>query len=177
MSAALPIGQHVVTWQFLENDKKWVDLSNGISQTLTSLAIKGTTKYSHGKYSYTAQKTSVDEAIQSNDSTKNKRDLRRILVDGQSGQRVVWRYRNEHNRWVPMDTDVMLRLMPLAVNTSMTFKRGKWNYSIKKSSATTGVQTNLKTNTKRQCKLKWMAPDAMDSGRTPKGIECITISD
>ena len=157
-------------WQFLENDSLWKDLGSDIALKLDSLAVNGTASYSHGQWSYTVRRVSVDEVIQSNDNTQNERDLRRILYDRKSRQRVVWQYYNEHSLWVPVDTDLMLQLMSLAVLKSMPYQRGKWRYTITKSDASTCIQINTQTNTQRQYRLQMMSHDAMDSGWTSKGI-------
>ena len=166
-------GQYVFMWQFLENDSLWKDLSANVAAKLDALPINGSDNYSHGQYSYTVSKQSVDEVIQTNDSTQNQRDLRRILFDRKSGQRVVWQYFNEHSQWVPVDTDLMLKLMSLPISQSMKYKRGKWRYTITKQDASTCTQLNLKTNTKRQYRLQMMNHDAMDNGWTSKGILCV----
>ena len=157
-------------WQFLENDSLWKDLSANVAAKLDALPINGSDTYSHGQYTYTVSKKSVDEAIQTNDSTQNQRDLRRILWRRMSGQRVVWQYFNEHSQWVPVDTDLMLKLMALVIGQSMPYQRANWKYSITKQDASTCTQMNLQTKTQRQYRLRMMNRDAMDNGWTSKGI-------
>eukprot|EP01083_Nonionella_stella_P276575 939829_1 len=73
--------RYIFIWQFLENNNKWQDLSFNIASKLENLALNGIVKYSISKWSYTVTKISMDECIQTNDNTSNKRDLRRILYD------------------------------------------------------------------------------------------------
>merc|ERR1712154_495333 len=74
-------GRFVFLWQFLENDNKWKDLGLSIASKLEQLPLNGTIKYSFGKWQYTVNKVAIDECTQTNDSTQNQRDLRRIYFD------------------------------------------------------------------------------------------------
>ena len=163
-------GQYVFMWQFLENDSLWKDLGSDIALKLDSLASNGTASYSHGQWSYTVRKLSVDAAIQSNDNTQNERDLRRILYNRKSGQRVVWWHHNGQGQRVTMDTDLMQRVMALPMLHSMWHQRGKYNYIVAKSDASTCNETNLNTHHHRVYTLKMVTRDVMDSGWTSKGI-------
>ena len=135
---------------------------------LDALPIYGSDNYSDGQYTYTVSKKSVDDAIQTNDSTQKQRDIRRILFDRKSGRRVVWQYYNEHNQWAPVETGLMLRLMRLPENKSIECKRGKRNYSVTKVSDTVCIQRNLTTKMMRHFRLKLLKRDAMDIGWASK---------
>ena len=63
---------------------------------------------------------------------------------------MIWQYSNDQQQWVPVDTDLMLKLMIMPVSQSMSYQRGKWNYTIKKVSAIDCIQTNLKAKMQRQ---------------------------
>ena len=161
--------QYTYLWQLLLRGK-WRDYDATTSAQLDTFPIN----QQHAK----GVKISMDEAILNH--TKNgklhKIDLRRILVDVKSGKRVVWQYYNDQNQWAPVDTDLMLQLMTLSVSQSMSYQRGKWNYTIKKVSAIDCIQINSKTNTQRKYRLKMMDRDAMDNGWTSKGILCVSMA-
>jgi len=158
-------------WQFLENDNKWKDLPPALSAKLDALSVNGTTKTRHGQFTYTLRKVSADAVLQTNDSTQNERDLRRIVVDTTSAQqhRAVWLFEDSAKQggWAVVENnDLALRLLALAPGASMANQRGNWQYHITKMDATNAVQRNASTNKARRMRLHMRSRDAMDANWT-----------
>ena len=164
-------GRYVFMWQFLENDNKWKDLGYNVAAVLEGLATNGTAKYSFGQYSYTVQKISNDECTQTNDSTNNQRDLRRILWDTTNNKRPVWQFADDKGGWTAIDNnDLMLQLINLPIGQSTNHTRGQWTYQITKADATHATQKNTQTQKTRQYRMVEKDKDEMDPNWASKGI-------
>ena len=167
-------GQYVLLWQFLDNDSLWKDLSSTVAAKLDTLPFNGSTHYSYGQWTYTVTRKWFDEAIQTNNSTQNQRDLRRILWHRKSGKRVVWQSFNRYNQLVSLDADIMLNLMTLPISRTLQFHRryqgNRIMFIITKQDAATCIARNEYDGAQRVCRLKLIDSDAMDNGWTSKGM-------
>ena len=113
----------------------------------------------------------MDKVLQTNDSTHNERDLRRIVVDKAraSQQRVVWEVKDSHKQggWAAVrSNDLVLRLLALAPGTSMANQSGKWQYRIRKVNAGQAVYRNRSTNKAREMRLRMRDRHEMDPNWT-----------
>ena len=142
-----------------------------MASKLDSLAVGGTAKYSLGQYTYTVSKVSEDEVVQTNESTNNQRDLRRILFDRQSAKRVLWEFKDDKGGWTAIHGNgLMLKLQRLPSGHSVNHKRGKWQYAITKTGDSHATQKNLSTNKLRKYRMVTKDKHKMDANWTSKGM-------
>ena len=156
----------VFIWQFLENDGLWKDLSPDVASKLEPLAVSGSVNYSFGQWSYSVTKISADECTQLNESTRNQRDLRRILFDKQRQKRIVWEFQDstKKNGWCCVDDNALnAQLYQLQNGQSINYQRGQWEYCISKVDEQSASQKNVKTNTVRAYRLTLKDKSQMDA--------------
>eukprot|EP01084_Bolivina_argentea_P121134 214709_1 len=154
----LGLGRYVFMWQYLENDGKWKDNVYNVAHSLQKMNINAVVQYARecngAKWKYTVMKRNEDECTQTNDDTRNQRDVRRIIFDTETNKRIVWRFRTDNGGWsnIP-ECDRIMQLLNLKPDKSMKFERGPWQYEIKKIDEKNAIQTNIISNTSRELRL------------------------